>query len=187
MRHVNPAVVGVGVAICVPIAVAIWRASSLRSDTFRNFQPRLDLAQAGLDNNASEALRRLADRVNGVLGSGVGLEDNFNPTLALGDPGELRVLVDRVSGFMKARRQIPRHYRGLLLVGPLLLVTLVPMLASSVVALSYFTGLFRDRTVGYVGVWVAAGTIVAACSVLSLHIVCQMRFSRAELLSAPGA
>jgi hypothetical protein len=187
MRHVNPAVVGVGVAICVPIAVAIWRASNLRSDTFKNFQPRLALAQAGLDNNAAEALRQLADRVNGVLGSGVGLEENFNPSLALADPGELRVLVDRVSVFMQARRQIPRHYRGLLLVGPLLLGAFVPMLISSLVALSYFTGIFRDREVGYVGVWITVGAFFLACLIGALHIFCQLRFSRAELLSAPGS
>jgi hypothetical protein len=167
--------------------VAIWKASSLRSDIFKNFQPRLDLALAGLDNNASQALRQLADRVNGLLGSGVGLEENFNPLQALADPGELRVIVDRVSAFMQARRQIPRHYRGLLLVGPLLLVALIPMLSGSLVALSYFTGLFRDRIVGYVGLWVGVAAFLAMCLVGALHLFCQMRFSRAELLSAPGA
>jgi hypothetical protein len=187
MKHVDPAVVGLGAAICIPLAIAIWRASSLRSDMFRNFQPRLALAQAGLDNNASDALRQLADRVNGLLGSNIGLEENFNPVQALADPGELRVIVDRVSAFMGARRRIPRHYRGLLLVGPLLLVTLIPTLLASLVALSYFTGLFRDRLVGYVGLWVGVGAFIASCVVGGMHMYCQMRFSGAELLSAPGS
>jgi hypothetical protein len=138
------------------------------------------LAEGGLDDLAAVALRRLAVRVSEVLG---GLDDNFVPGDVIKDPNELSSMVAEIGILLRARRRLPRYYRGLQSIGPLLLTTLIPLLVATLAALSYFTGWRRDRLPGYVGLWVAvsfAGLIVMlACYFIYLH----MRFSRAEILS----
>lgn len=179
MRNINASVVGLGSGLLLATVSALWKAAGFRSNVIKEFQSRVALAQAGLDERAAEALRKLADRVNEVLGA----LDEFDPNQALADPRDLQAYVATAQRYLKARRRLPIYFRGLLRVGPILVVLLTLLIVGWLVTFAYFSGWSRNRTMGYVALWASLAVVGAVGLVTVYCIVCQQRFSGAEILS----
>ena len=131
VSHVDSGVVAIGALLALTFGAGAWRAGSLRSDIVEKYQPRVNLAQAALDEKARVSLQRLARRVSFALG---GLDVDFSPSEAIADPGELLALVNSVAGALKARARLPKYFQRLLIVGPVLIGLLGATVASVVVA-----------------------------------------------------
>lgn len=139
------------------------------------------LAQAALDERAASDLRSLADKVNRVLGD----LETFDPHQALADPAELQAHVDHVGRVLTERKRLPRYFRRMLAVGPILTILLALLLASIATTLTYFSGWLRNRTAGYVGL-VAGIFLLSCCVVTAAYYFLQLHlFSRAEVLALP--
>ena len=76
---------------------------------------------------------------------------------AVGDPSRLLNNVKHVDKVLSARRKLPKYLKGLLSIGPILIVLAGALIVADLVALSYFCGWNRARTVGYVGLWALFG------------------------------
>lgn len=184
MTTIHPAPLAVGIPVALGIVGALWKLSQYRSDTIDRYRPRVALAQAGLDDKASTALRTLAEKTNEILG---GLESHFDPLRALGDPATLRGLVADVDRLLREHQRLPRYYRSLQLIGPTLIVVLIPEFICVLVVLSYFSGWKDDRLPAYVCLWIGIGLVAIAAVVLAIHIYLSWRFSHAEALSESEA
>lgn len=182
MSGVDVQVVALGAALVTASGAGTWKAASLRSDTIAKYRPRMDLARAGLDERAADALRRLALRTNRFLGD----DGEFDPLQAIVDPAELRVYVDDFGAALAARQALPRCYRNLLRVGPALMVLLGLAIPALVVAFSYYAGWTRARLVGQLGGAVAIVLALAVAGVFIYYAVAQQRFSAAEVLALPS-
>ena len=182
MKGVDGGVVALGVTLLGMTGAGLWKAASLRSDTIGKYRPRVDIAKAGLDERVAKALRRLAERVNRVLGD----DGEFNPLRTIVDPAELHVFVDDVGAALKARQALPRCYRRLLRVGPILMVLLAAVFVALVATFSYYTGWNRSRELGRIGGGVSILLALAFAVVFVYYAVALHRFSAAEVLASPG-
>jgi len=180
MSHVDAGVVGLGVVLVLAFGGAAWRAGSLRSDIVEKYQPRVGVAQAGLDVMARDGLQRLASNVATALG---GLDDGFNPSEAIVDPTELRDLVNGIAAALEARERLPIYFRWMLGVGPKLVAFLTLVASSTLVAFSYLSGWLRTRDLAYVGLYGMLGFGICAVLTAGSYIVLLHRFSSAELLA----
>lgn len=170
-------------AIVLATIGALWKAAKLRSDVFAEFQTRVALAQSGLDELAAIALRNLAFTASRLLGD-LDSDGRLRPLRVIGDPGELKHQVNLVDRALRARERIPRYFRHLLLVGPVLVVLLVVLLVGELATLSYFSGWRRQRLVGYVGLWMSLSAAGLAVLAGGYYVWLLHRFSGAEILSA---
>jgi uncharacterized membrane protein YciS (DUF1049 family) len=180
VNHVDSGVLALGAFLALTFGAGAWRAGSLRSDVVEKYQPRLSIAQSGLDEKARVGLQRLALRVSFALG---GLDADFSPAEAIADPGELLDLVDSVAGALKARARLPKYFRRLLLIGPLLVGLIVGTVASLVVTFAYFSGWSRLRLMGLIGLYATIGLVVGLCLVSVTYFVLLHLFSSAEILA----
>jgi len=180
MTHVDSGVVGVGALLALTFGTAAWRAGSLRSDVVEKYQPRVSLAQAGLDEHARVGLQRLALRVSFALG---GLDDDFSPSDAISDPTELLELVDAVAGSLQARSRLPKYFGRLLLIGPILVGLLVAAMGSTILAFSYLSGWSHIRWIGVIGLYAVCGLSVCVAITALAYFVLLHLFSSAELLA----
>lgn len=180
MSTIDGGALALGAGFVVTTAGALWKAANLRADVFSNYHGRLALAQAGIDERASAALRILAEKVDETLGD----LDPFDPTQALADPSELQVLIEDVSRLLSARTHLPIYFRRMLQVGPLLMTLFIVLLVSVLIALTYFSGWKRARGLGYAGIWSAAGSVSLIGIVTAYYFSLLHRFSSAEILSA---
>lgn len=183
MRSVDAGVVGVGVAIVLATIGALWRAARLRADVFSEFQTRTTLAQSGLDERASSALRELALTASRLVGD-LDADGRLRPLKVIGDPAELKDQVELFDRALRARERIPRYFQHLLLVGPVLVVVLGILVVGELATLSYFSGWKRQRLVGYVGLWTSLGATGLAVVAGGYYAWLLQRFSGAEILSA---
>jgi hypothetical protein len=179
MRTIDGGVVALGVTLIGASIGFSWKAANLKSDIVNNFNTRVAIAQAGLDERAASLLRLLARRVNQVLGD----LNRFNPDEALSDPSELQGYVETVSKVLTARRKLPDYFARMLAVGPRLLVLFGTLDVSLLVAFSYFTGFNRARTIGFVGMWTSIFASLIACALCIHYFVTLHRFAGAEVLS----
>jgi hypothetical protein len=181
-RTIDAGALSLGVGALVTTAGGLWKRARLRSDLIAEFQGRMALAQAALDERAASDLRSLAERVNRVLGD----LETFDPHQALADPAELQAHVDHVGRVLTARKCLPRCFRRMLAIGPLLTILLPLLIASIATALTYFSGWLRNRAVGYGGVW-AGAILLLCCAATAAYYFLQLHlFSRAEVLALPG-
>lgn len=177
MRTIDGGVVALGVTLIGASSAFTWKAAVMKADVVDRFKTRVALAQAGLDEHASESLRQLARRVNKVLGD----LDTFDPEEALGDPAELREYVDRVSSVLDARRAMPGYFGTMLKTGPRLLVLLCALDLALPATFSYYSGLHRVRPVGTIGLLVCSAVAAVACLISVRHFVTLHRFASAEV------
>ncbi|MGO9558640.1 MAG: hypothetical protein ACLPYW_06065 [Acidimicrobiales bacterium] len=184
MSHVDSGVVALGAFLALTFGAGAWRAGSLRSDIVEKYQPRVNLAQSGLDEKARVSLQRLAVRVSFALG---GLDADFSPSDAIADPGELLDLVDSVAGALKARARLPKYFQRLLLIGPVLVGLLAGTVASVVVTFAYFSGWSRLRVMGLIGLYVTIALVIGLCLASATYFVLLHLFSSAEILATKDA
>lgn len=177
MRSIDGGIVALGVTLVGASTAFTWKAALMKADVVDKFKTRMRLAQAGLDEHASESLRRLAKRVNRVLGE----LDSFDPDDALGDPAELRDYVDQVSNALDERRALPGYFATMLKTGPRLLGLLCVLDVALLATFSYYSGIHRVRPVGTVGVGVCTVVAIAACFLSLRHFVTLHRFASAEV------
>lgn len=180
MTSINDGALALGAGFVITTGGASWKAANLRSDIFNNYSSRVALAQAGLDERASNALRSLADKVNETLGA----LERFNPTRALADPTELRTHIGHVAHLLAARANLRVYFRRMLRIGPVLTFLLAVLLVCVLVALTYFSGWKHDRSIGYGGLWTAVGSLACVSVVAVYYFVLLHRFSGIEILSA---
>ena len=182
MTHVNPTVVALGVALVLAFGAGVWKAGSLRSDLIAVYQPRLILAQAGLDEKARVGLQRLAVRVSDALG---GLDQQFVPSDVLADPSELLDLVASITNALNARRRLPKYLKGLLKIGPTLVTLLSVAIVSLIVTFAYFSGWSNERSMGLAGLYTTVVLVIAVAATASCYFVLLHLFSGAEILAGP--
>ena len=180
MSTIDGGVLALGAGFVVTTGGALWKAANLRSDVFSNYHRRVALAQAGIDERASAALRRLADKVTETLGD----MERFQPEQALADPTELQTQIEDVARLLTARTHLPLYFRRMLKIGPVLMVLLAVLLISILVALTYFSGWKRARGVGYAGVWGGVASVTLISLVTAYYFSLLHRFASAEILSA---
>ena len=179
MTSIDGSVLALGTGFVVTTAGALWKAANLRSEVFSNYHRRTALAQAGLDERASTALRRLAEKVNETLGE----LERFDPNRALADPSDLRTQINDVAQLLSTRTHLPMYFHRMLKIGPILMALLVILLVSLLIALTYFSGWKRARGLGYTGLWVAIGSLGLIGAVTAYHFSLVHRFNTAEILS----
>jgi hypothetical protein len=184
VTHIDSGVVALGALLVLTFGAAAWKAGSLRSDIVEKYQPRVSIAQSGLDEKARVSLQRLALRVSETLG---GLDAGFTPSDAIADPGELLDLVNSVAGALKARSRLPQFFQRLLIVGPVLAGLLAGTVVSVVVTFAYFSGWSRLRLMGLIGLYTTIVLVVSVSLVAVIYFVLLHRFSSAELLSTKDA
>jgi len=182
MSTIDGGIVALGAGFVVTTGGGIWKAASLRSDVFKEYQSRVALAQAALDERAAKELRELAIEVNRALGD----LDRFDPHQALADPSTLQAHVNVVNRALTARRKLPRYFRAMLRCGPSLLALLSLLMVGVLLAFSYFTGWKRDREVGYIGLWASLILVLASVLVSAWYFALLYRFTSAEVFSAEG-
>lgn len=180
-KTIDAGALSLGVGALIATAGGLWKSARLRSDLIAEFQGRMALAQAALDERAASDLRSLSERVNRVLGA----LESFDPHQALADPAELQAHVDHVSRVLKARKRLPRCFRRMLAIGPALTILLALLIASIATVLTYFSGWSRSRTVGYIGLR-ASGFLLLCSALTAAYYFLQLHlFSKAEVLALP--
>lgn len=178
---VDGGVVALGSGLAVASCTALWKVSTLRSDLVANFGPRRSLAETGLDEKAARQLKVLMVQVTEVIGT----LDKFDPTKVPGDPREIERSVGQVARLLAARRRVHRWFDWMLPVGPALIVLLLLFVPADLLAVSYFSGWRRARTVGLVGLWTSVVLVVLIAVIFIIHCVLMHLFSGAEVLAQP--
>jgi hypothetical protein len=105
------AILGLGVAFALPAAAGIWRAATLRSDTFDKLADRVDIAYSGLSELALQRLRDVQGKTDEHLGE---VDSNFDPSLAVADPGELVGLTRQFEAAVTVRDKLGFRFDTLL-------------------------------------------------------------------------
>ena len=158
----------------------IWKAVNLRSDVIDDYEDKLPMTQAALDEQAAKWMRKLADDIGTVLGDP---EAGFDPSKALASPSVLRGEMDHVDKLLRGRQNVARYHRWLCRVGPVLAVLGVVYLVAASLAVMYYSEVNRWRG------WAmrpCRAVVLAGCSalVVGVYWILKHRFDSARLLAS---
>lgn len=114
------AIIGVGAAVLLAVAGALWRSASLRGDMNARWNKRVDFAVARIDELIGVELRVLRDEIDAFLPS----TENFDPMQVIADPALLSKRAAHVVKLYRIRERMESDLARSRSVGPVLLVAL---------------------------------------------------------------
>ena len=180
-RHVDVAILSVGVAMELALVGALWRLATLKASVVRDWAQRVTVAEAGLETKAIDELKLMQDEIVDLLAP-LGA-----PSESVADPGTLALAVRRYVTLMDARDKIRRHFHRLVQVGPVMMSLLIPGAVANAVAFTYFAGLTRARALGYAATWLGLGCATVLVAVFAAYVYLQDKLAGAELLATEDA
>ena len=152
----------------------------MRGDVFEKWRQRVQLAEAGLSEEAANQLRHMQSQIIRLLGK----EAQFDPDRAVADPGDLLAGVLRFKRLIETRDRLQNRFQLLLQLGPVLFGALLLLAAGIVLMFIHYGGIASNPLLSLVGVAISAasGAIVVIC--FGFYVYLQQSLSGAEILSA---
>lgn len=172
-------VIGIGLAVLLALATALWKAAALRGDVNRTWSKRVDAATAALTNREIgelQALRRETDRLLGDP------EDESPPILSTVDPAPLVRRAEAVARYAKTRETTERSLRLLLRVAPLLIPALLLITVGTTLVTLNYADLARFEGVCIAGLVLLSMGGLPAVALFGLYLLAQHRLSGAEIM-----
>lgn len=142
----------VGIVLLVAVAGAVWKFAALRSEVSQKWGERVLVDIAGLDEEATQALRQLRDDIDALLGD----KEEFDPLHVLADPSKVKAQLVRFSKLTRARARVMTHFKWLLKLGPILLLSVIAFGIGAALGLGHVAGLWSSGDVAAFG-WVIMG------------------------------
>lgn len=175
-------IIGVGAAVLLGIAAAMFKAANLRGDSNSKWSSRVDLAVLALDEKTVVELRELRDEIDDLLPEDIG---PFDPTRVVTlNPAPLSARVEQTARYYKARMRMERNLAIVRRLGRVFVASLA-LLAVSVVLLTIFYAELIDdwawiRWAGFASGGLGAITLVAS---MTVYVVCVDRLAGGEILA----
>ena len=177
----NINVLALGAVLILPVIGGLWRFSSLQGDLNKKWKKRVQMAEAGLSEKATEELRKIKIQVDEILVS----EETFDPIRVVADPGNLLEGVQRLKHFIDLRYSLNKHFQLFLRMGPIFLQIFLILLVGLLLTFAFFIGVLPIPFLGALGVVTCSGAIVFIAILFGVYVFLQNSLSNAEILYVP--
>lgn len=170
------------VALLVLSVPLLWKSASLRGDQNTKWVARVELAYAGLSEQALSCLREIRSRTDELIGDPLAA---FQPDLALADPAPLRNLTRTFESLLTARQSVRGRFARMLWICQfcpfVVFLFSIAMIVILLASFSVLTAVWVDEVaLGAASLMGALGVVIVLA-----YIYLNWHLSQAESLARP--
>lgn len=169
-----------GVVLLLASVGGCFKAASFRGDFHNKWRRRIELAEAGLAEQAAQQLRILHKEI----GQRLVQKGAFNPSKATADPSDLIETTERFLLFLKIKIQVQRRLEFLVATGPVFFWALVVFGIAVVPVFGHLSKIWVSPERLEWGLYLGAAALLVLLITFCFYVFLQHRLSAAEIMSA---
>ena len=166
------------VALLIGLGTGAWKSAGMRGNLNDTWADRVDILKTGLSEGAVRELESLRSRIDDLLGA----EEDV-PVSAIADPAELLQSVRKFEKLLKINRKVRRHFRWLLRLGNLMVVSLLTTSLGVIAVALQFSNLVQLPYLKQVGGILLWAGVLACVVCFVFYWILQNKLSGAEILA----